>query len=415
MNQFTWLFLFFLVLATVIELWLAWRHMRNVRGHRSKVPDTFADAISLEDHQKAADYTISKTSFGIFEKLFAAGLLLIWTLGGGLEWLDHFWRQQSWWGDILGGTVFMLSVFIISGILSLPASWYETFVIEQKFGFNKTTPKLFISDLIKQTLLMLIIGTPLLMLALWLMNKMGQYWWLYLWGVWVGFTLFMIWAYPTLIAPLFNKFEPLDNETLLQRINNLLQRTGFKSNGVFIMDGSKRSSHGNAYFTGFGKSKRIVFFDTLLKNLSDSEVEAVLAHELGHFKRRHILKRILVTFALSLAALAVLGWLVNQGWFYNGLGVSQASNHAALMLFILAGPVFVFLLSPLFSWSSRKHEFEADSFAVEQTDARELVNALVKLYSENASTLTPDPLHSIFYDSHPPAPVRVSHLLAQSS
>jgi STE24 endopeptidase len=414
MNQFTLLFLFFLVLATGIELWLAGRHIRHVRSHRNTVPDTFSEKISLQDHQKAADYTVTKTSFGIYEKLFGVVLLLVWTLGGGLQWLDSFWRQQAW-GDILGGTTFMLSVFLITALLSLPASLYETFVIEQRYGFNKTTVKLFITDLVKQTVLMLAIGVPLLMLALWLMGKMGTYWWLYLWAVWVSFSLFMIWAYPTLIAPLFNKFKPLDNDTLLQRINALLNRTGFKSDGVFVMDGSKRSAHGNAYFTGFGKSKRIVFFDTLLKNLTDKEVEAVLAHELGHFKHRHILKRILVTFILSLLSLAVLGWLVNQPWFYSGLGISQVSNHAALMLFILVGPVFVFLLSPIFSWSSRKHEFEADSFAMQQTDAQELVNALVKLYSENASTLTPDPLHSVFYDSHPPAPVRVSHLLAHSS
>lgn len=414
MNQFTLLFLFFLVLATGIELWLAGRHIRHVRSHRNTVPDTFSEKISLQDHQKAADYTVTKTSFGIYEKLFGVTLLLVWTLGGGLQWLDAFWHQQAW-GDILGGTTFMLSVFLITALLSLPASLYETFVIEQRYDFNKTTLKLFITDLVKQTALMLVIGVPLLMLALWLMEKMGTYWWLYLWAVWVSFSLFMIWAYPTLIAPLFNKFKPLDNDSLLQRINALLNRTGFKSNGVFVMDGSKRSAHGNAYFTGFGKSKRIVFFDTLLKNLTDKEVEAVLAHELGHFKHRHILKRILVTFALSLLSLAVLGWLVNQPWFYSGLGVSQVSNHAALMLFILVGPVFTFLLSPVFSWSSRKHEFEADNFAVKQTDAQELVNALVKLYSENASTLTPDPLHSVFYDSHPPAPVRVSHLLAHSS
>lgn len=414
MNQFTLLFLFFLVLATGIELWLAGRHIRYVRSHRKTVPDTFSEKISLQDHQKAADYTVSKTSFGIYEKLFGVVLLLVWTLGGGLQWLDTFWQQQAW-GDVLGGTAFMLSVFLITALLSLPASLYQTFVIEQRYGFNKTTVKLFITDLVKQTILMLAIGVPLLMLALWLMGKMGTYWWLYLWVVWVSFSLFMIWAYPTLIAPLFNKFKPLDNDSLLQRIKALLNRTGFESNGVFIMDGSKRSAHGNAYFTGFGKSKRIVFFDTLLKNLTDKEVEAVLAHELGHFKHRHILKRILVTFILSLLSLAVLGWLVNQPWFYSGLGVSQASNHAALMLFILVGPVFAFLLSPIFSWSSRKHEFEADNFAVKQTDAQELVNALVKLYSENASTLTPDPLHSVFYDSHPPAPVRVSHLLAHSS
>ncbi len=414
MNQFTLLFLFFLALATGIELWLGWRHIRHVRSNRKTVPDTFSEKISLQAHQKAADYTVSKTSFGLYEKLFGVVILLVWTLGGGLQWLDTFWRQQAW-GDVLGGAAFILSVFLITGLLSLPASLYETFVIEQRYGFNKTTLKLFITDLVKQTVLILAIGAPLLMLALWLMGKMGTYWWLYLWVVWVGFSLFMIWAYPTLIAPLFNKFKPLDNDSLLQRINALLNRTGFKSNGVFIMDGSKRSAHGNAYFTGFGKSKRIVFFDTLLKNLSDKEVEAVLAHELGHFKHRHILKRILVTFILSLLSLAVLGWLVNQPWFYSGLGMSQASNHAALMLFILVGPVFVFLLSPIFSWNSRKHEFEADNFAVKQTDAQELVNALVKLYSENASTLTPDPLHSVFYDSHPPAPVRVSRLLAHSS
>ena len=413
MNSFTLIFLCFLLLSFFVENWLAWRHIRFVSSHRGQVPANFTDKIPLAAHQKAADYTITKTRFGMITNLISIAVLLGWTLGGGLQALDVFWRQFEF-SPLVTGTGFILTAFLVMGLISLPASIYQTFVIEERFGFNKTTVPTFITDLIKQTVLMFVIGTPLLFVALWLMQRAGALWWLYLWLFWMGFSLIMVWAYPVWIAPLFNKFKPLEKEELRQRIQQLLVRTGFKSKGIFIMDGSRRSAHGNAYFTGFGKSKRIVFFDTLLGSLNDNEIEAVLAHELGHFKRRHILKRITLTFILSLVSLAILGWLVQQSWFYTGLGINQASNHAALMLFMLVGPVFAFLLHPLMAWGSRKHEFEADAYAAEQTDARELVSALVKLYEENASTLTPDPLHSIFYDSHPPAPVRIKRLLAYS-
>jgi STE24 endopeptidase len=292
----------------------------------------------------------------------------------------------------------------------LPFSLYHTFVIEERFGFNKTTPVTFIGDLAKQGLLMLLLGVPLTWAALWLMQGSGELWWLYLWLLWAGFSLLMFWAYPAVIAPLFNKFTPLDNEQLQQRIQALLDRCGFKSKGIFVMDGSRRSGHGNAYFTGMGRNKRIVFFDTLLETLEADEIEAVLAHELGHFKRRHVQKRIVIMMLMSLGGLALLGWLIQQTWFYQGLGVTQPSNHLALLLFLMVTPVFTLFLQPLASWFSRRHEFEADDYAASQSSAGYLIRALVKLYKENANTLTPDPLYSAFYDSHPPAPVRVAHL-----
>jgi STE24 endopeptidase len=304
----------------------------------------------------------------------------------------------------------LVSAFMIMALLELPFSVYHTFVIEERFGFNKTTPATFIGDMAKQTLLMLILGVPLAWAALWLMQESGSLWWLYLWLLWAGFSLLMLWAYPALIAPLFNKFTLLDDENLQQRIQSLLDRCGFKSQGIYVMDGSRRSGHGNAYFTGMGQNKRIVFFDTLLKTLEADEIEAVLAHELGHFKRKHVQKRIISMMLMSLAGLALLGWLIEQSWFYQGLGVQQPSNHLALLLFLMVSPVFTLFLQPLFSWFSRRHEFEADDYAATQASAADLIRALVKMYKENASTLTPDPLYSAFYDSHPPAPVRVAHL-----
>ena len=304
----------------------------------------------------------------------------------------------------------LISAFMIMALLELPFSLYQTFVIEERFGFNKTTLTTFIGDMAKQTLLMLILGVPLAWAALWLMQESGQLWWLYLWLLWAGFSLLMLWAYPAVIAPLFNKFTLLDDENLQQRIQSLLDRCGFKSQGIYVMDGSRRSGHGNAYFTGMGQNKRIVFFDTLLKTLEADEIEAVLAHELGHFKRKHVQKRIMTMMLMSLAGLALLGWLIEQSWFYQGLGVQQPSNHLALLLFLMVSPVFTIFLQPLFSWFSRRHEFEADDYAATQASATDLIRALVKMYKENASTLTPDPLYSAFYDSHPPAPVRVAHL-----
>ena len=413
MNTLTIIFISLLGLSLVTELWLANRHIRHVRANRDAVPDAFRRKITVEEHRKAADYTIAHTRFGRIEDIYGTALLAIWTVGGGLEWLDRLVRNLGH-GELITGTLFVLGAFIIMGLIELPISVYQTFVIENRFGFNKTTPALFFSDLVKKTLLLGIIGTPLAMAALWLMQETGALWWVYVWLLWSGFTLFLVWAYPAWIAPIFNKFTPLKDNSVRERIQALLERTGFRSRGIFVMDGSRRSAHGNAYFTGFGKSKRIVFFDTLLKHLGEKEIEAVLAHELGHFKRRHVIKRMLLTFGLSLLGLALLGWLIAQPWFYASLGMTQPSSHAALMLFMLVIPVFTFFLQPLLAWGSRRYEYEADSFAAEQTDAQELVSALVKLYKENASTLTPDPLHSAFYDSHPPAALRIAHLAGKT-
>jgi len=413
MHIFTIIFLSLLALSLLTELWLANRHIRHVLAHRDTVPEPFRSRITPEDHRKAADYTVAHTRFGRIEDVYGAVLLLFWTVGGGLEWIDHVWSGFGW-GELVSGTGFMLSAFVIMGLLELPMSVYQTFVIENRFGFNKITPGLFLVDLVKKTLLLGILGAPLILAALWLMQETGALWWLYVWLLWSGFTLLLVWAYPTLIAPIFNKFTPLKEDSVRQRIQSLLERTGFRSRGIFIMDGSRRSAHGNAYFTGFGKSKRVVFFDTLLQHLGEKEIEAVLAHELGHFKRRHVIKRMILSFGMSLIGLAILGWLVTQPWFYAGLGITQPSTHAALTLFMLIGPVFTFFLQPLIAWGSRRYEYEADSFAAEQTDAGELVSALVKLYKENASTLTPDPLHSAFYDSHPPAALRIAHLAGKN-
>ncbi|MDH3831078.1 MAG: M48 family metallopeptidase, partial [Gammaproteobacteria bacterium] len=313
------------------------------------------------------------------------------------------------------GVGVILSAMVIMTLLELPFSLYHTFVIEERFGFNRSTLKVFIIDMLKSALLLAIIGAPMIALALWIMEASGGLWWFYVWAVWMAFTLVMFWAYPAVIAPLFNKFSPLDNDALKQRIQILLDKCGFRSKGIFVMDGSKRSGHGNAYFTGFGSNKRIVFFDTLLESLSPEEIEAVLAHELGHFKLKHIQKRLLSTSALSLSALALLGWLAGQDWFYLGLGVSQPSAWMALMLFMMVLPVFTFFIQPVMSLLSRKHEFEADAYAVQQSSGADLIHALVKMYRENASTLTPDPLYSAFHDSHPPAPVRISHIAANMS
>lgn len=409
MNLFSLAFLTVLGLMVAIEIYLARRHMAHVRAHDRAVPDAFAGQVSLEAHQKAASYTVAKQRFGLLIGLIDAALLVAWTVGSGLDLLDTLLRQLDL-GPLVSGALFFVCFALLSGALGLPASIYSTFVIEERFGFNKTTPRLFVIDLVKQVVLLLLLGGPLLLLVLWLMQVMGAAWWLYVWGVWISFSLLMVWAYPRLIAPLFNKFEPLPEGSTLTRIQALLGRTGFRSSGVFVMDGSKRSSHGNAYFTGLGKSKRIVFFDTLLNTLTQGELEAVLAHELGHFRRHHIKKRMALAFLMSFAGLAVLGWLIDESWFYAGLGLSQPSTYGALLLFAIASPPFTFLLGPVFAWLSRRDEFEADAFAAKQASAGDLVTALVKLYKENASTLTPDPLHSVFYDSHPPAPVRVAHL-----
>ena len=409
MHPFALLFIIALTGATVLQLWLAHRHGRHILAHRDCVPDDFKGRISLEAHQKAADYTLANLRFGRWNMIFGAFMTLVWTLGGGLTLLDTRWRMLDPTSEWLGVAV-ILSLVLIAGLLELPFELWRTFRIESRFGFNRMTPSLFFTDKIKSIALALVLGVPLLWVILALMNGAGTYWWLYVWVVWMGFSLLLIWAWPVLIAPLFNKFTPLEDASLKERIEGLLTRCGFTSKGVFVMDGSRRSAHGNAYFTGFGANKRIVFFDTLLESLNPPQVEAVLAHELGHFKLRHIRARLVVTAVITLLSLALLGWLSHQGWFYSALGVSNPSAHAALLLFMLAGPPFALVLSPLMSAFSRKHEFQADAYAARQADAEDLVSALVKLYEDNANTLTPDPLYSAFHDSHPPAPIRIAHL-----
>lgn len=409
MHAFTWAFLAFLAAGFALRLWLNLRQVHHVRTHRDAVPGPFADAISLDEHRKAADYTVAKAKLGRWDAALGVAVLLAFTLGGGINWLDGAWRGLELHPYLLGAAV-ILSVLLINTLLELPLSAYSTFVIEERFGFNRMTPTVFIADLAKGFLLMLIIGIPLLLLTLWFMDATGAFWWLWVWILWTGFSLLMTWAYPTFIAPLFNKFSPLEDEALRTRIEQLLERCGFESSGIFVMDGSKRSAHGNAYFTGLGRNKRIVFFDTLMDDLDHDQIEAVLAHELGHFRLRHVAKRLIVSASVSLGALALLGWLIDENWFYTALGISTPSDHAALLIFLLVLPVFTYPLTPIGAMFSRKHEFEADAFAVEYAQGKALESALVSLYRENASTLTPDPLHSAFYDSHPPASVRIQRL-----
>lgn len=415
MQTFTLVFLVALLLTALTQVWLAARHIRHIRAHQNKVPDDFARQIDLADHQKAADYTCAKTRAGYPGILLHVVLLLIFTLGGGLSALSNFWA--GWLSDPLAqGMALIIGTFFIMGIAEIPLSYYRTFVIEAQYGFNKMTRGMFFTDLIKQSVLGLLLGAPLLFCFLWLMEKMGENWWLYAWFAWIAFNLFVLAIYPTWIAPLFNKFTPLEDAALKTRIEQLMNKCGFKASGLFVMDGSRRSNHGNAYFTGFGKTKRIVFFDTLLSRLNPGEIEAVLAHELGHFKHRHVIKRIATSFTMSLAFLWILGYLMEQSWFYEGLGVSVStvpSTAMALLLFFLVMPVFTFLFHPISSIYSRKHEFEADAYAAQNSSANDLIHALVKLYQDNAATLTPDPLHSAFYDSHPPAAIRVAHLQSQ--
>ena len=414
-HSFSLLFAAFLLVTLSVKLWLATRHIRHVASHRDTVPAQFAQKIPLAAHQKAADYTIAKTQLKIVLLVVNAVVLLGFTLLGGLQWLS------AALGETVGsGMTYQIAliaaVSVISSVIDLPFDYYKQFSLEEKFGFNKMTPGLFFSDLIKQTLVGAAIGLPLIWVTLTVMEKAGAYWWLYAWLIWCGFQVLMLGFYQNLIAPLFNKFTPLEDDSLKNRIEGLMQRVGFASKGLFVMDGSRRSAHGNAYFSGFGAAKRIVFFDTLLSRLAPSEIEAVLAHELGHFKLNHVIKRIAVMFIISLGFLALLGFLKNQTWFYLGLGVTptlDASNDAmALILFMMVLPVFTFLFSPLLSITSRKNEFEADAFAAQHSNSQDLISALVKLYEDNASTLTPDPLHSAFYDSHPPASVRIQRLLS---
>ena len=413
---FTLLFSAVLVLGLVARFYLTSRQIRHVARHRGTVPAAFAATITLASHQKAADYTIAKARLGMLETAFGAALLLGWTLLGGLDALNQALLGSGLanYGSLLPQLALLAAFAVISGLLDLPFTLYSTFKLEERFGFNKMTLKLWLADLVKSTLVGAVIGLPIVALILWLMASAGSLWWLWAWAVWMGFNLLALVLFPTVIAPLFNKFKPLDDEALKARVTALMQRCGFAAKGLFVMDGSKRSAHANAYFTGFGAAKRVVFYDTLLKQLNPGEVDAVLAHELGHFKHKHIIKRIVSMFAMSLVGFALLGWLSSQVWFYTGLGVQPnlagANDGLALLLFLLVVPLFSFFISPVFALFSRKHEFEADAYAISQTDGKDLQSALLKLYQDNASTLTPDPLFVKFYYSHPPASERLGRM-----
>jgi STE24 endopeptidase len=409
MNWLTALFIAAVLLTTALELWLSSRQINAVAAHRNRVPEPFATTVSADEHAKAADYTIAKARFGRVSEIVNVVITLALTVGGGIAAIDSLWRHTGWGEPWLGLTV-MGTVFLVTGAITLPLSVWSTFKLEARFGFNRTTPALFVTDLLKSLLLSILLGGPLLLATLALMERAGEFWWVWAWLLWLAVMFIMTWAYPAFIAPLFNKFSPLKDEVLKNRIEALLTRCGFKSQGVFVVDNSRRSSHGNAYFTGIGNNKRIVFFDTLLERLAHQEVEAVLAHELGHFSLKHVRKRLLTSIATTFVALAVLGWLTHEPAFYTALGVSTPSTHAALLLFVMAAPFFTFFITPLSSLWSRRHEFEADRFATEHSSAAELAAALVKLYRDNANTLTPDPMYVAFHYSHPPALERISRL-----
>ena len=412
-SIFTAIFLFALLVSAGMRLWLSLRQAKYVARHRDRVPAAFAGSIALTDHRRAAAYTLAKGKLGRIELILSTIWLLILTLGGGLQYLHGIAAQWLDPGNLWHGVVLFGLLAAVGFIYDLPLTLYGIFNLEARFGFNRMTPKMFVMDTLKQLALALVIGTPVLWAVLWLMQGMGANWWAWVWALWLGLNLVTMVVYPLFIAPLFNKFSPLADESVKTRVEALLTRCGFRSKGLFVMDGSKRSAHGNAYFTGFGAGKRIVFFDTLLSSLQPTEVEAVLAHELGHFKHHHLWKRIAVMGTAVLALLWALGFLIRQDWFYQGLGVQAHSNALALILFSMILPVLLFPLTPLTSMWSRKHEFEADAYACKQANSRDLVTALVKLYKENASTLTPDPLHSLFYDSHPPASIRIARLQGQ--
>jgi STE24 endopeptidase len=407
-----------LVASVILKFWLATRQMRHVAQHRNAVPLAFQAQISLEAHHKAADYTVAQGRLGLLELAFGTAVVLGWTLLGGLSWLNQTLLQ--WMEPGVMQQVALLAGFMVIGsVLDLPFTLYRTFVLEQRFGFNKTTPKLWLQDLLKSTLVGTVIGLPIAALVVWMMGATGAYWWVWTWGVWMGFNLLMLLVYPTWIAPLFNQFKPLDDAALKDRVNALMARCGFTSKGFYVMDGSKRSAHANAYFTGFGASKRVVFYDTLLAQLSPAEVDAVLAHELGHFKHKHIVKRMVSLFGLSLLGFALLGWVSQQVWFYTGLGVVPSmtgdNDALALLLFMMVLPLLGSFVGPVFAQLSRKHEFEADAYAAAHTSGADLSSALLKLYKDNASTLTPDPVYVKFYYSHPPASERLGRMLSPAA
>ncbi|MDD1631016.1 MAG: M48 family metallopeptidase [Methylococcaceae bacterium] len=409
MNTFTIIFLIALIISSSIQFWLAKRQADYVAAHRFAVPDAFKSKVPLEAHQKAADYTLAKIKLGNIDGALGIIVLLLLTLGGGINTAFEYWNSIVS-SPLIAGVAATATIFLIMTLVEIPTSVYQTFVIEEKFGFNKSSVNQFIKDQLLHLGLGAAIGLPLLALILWVMDNVGSLWWLWAWGIIMGFSLLMSWLFPTVIAPLFNKFTPMEESSLKDRIQGLLVRCGFNSQGIFIMDGSKRSGHGNAYFTGLGNNKRIVFFDNLVNSLDDEELEAVLAHELGHFKCKHVIKMLIATSIMSLISLAILGWLINEQWFYTGLGVEQPSNAAALLLFILISSSFTFFMQPVSAYFQRKFEFEADDFAANNAKASKMISGLVKLYEENANTLTPDPLYSAFHYSHPPAAIRIAHL-----
>ncbi len=414
MNSFTVVFLLVFAIVTATQFWLAKRQAAYVLAHRNDVPEAFTQTVSLAAHQKAADYTLAKSKLSDIERALGVGLILILTVFGGINAAFEFCaaRIES---PLMAGVGAIALLTLLMSLFELPVSWYGTFVIEEKFGFNKSSVTQFVKDEVMQLTLSAVIGLPILTLILWIMDSVGSSWWFWAWVILISFSLLMSWLFPTVIAPLFNKFTPMEEGALKTRISGLLERCGFNSQGIFIMDGSKRSGHGNAYFTGLGKSKRIVFFDNLVASLDEEELEAVLAHELGHFKCKHVVKMLITTSITSLIGLGILGWLIQKDWFFNGLGVEHGSNAAALLLFMLIAPIFTFFLQPISAYFQRKFEFEADDFAAQHAQASKLVSGLVKLYEENASTLTPDPLFASFYYSHPPAAVRIAHLSAAKS
>jgi STE24 endopeptidase len=411
MNSFTLIFLIALALSSGIQFWLAKRQAVYVAAHRNDVPDAFKNTVSLAAHQKAADYTLEKGKLANIDGIASIIVLLLLTLGGVINWSFQFWASVIT-SQLMAGVAATASILLLMTLIEMPSSWYQTFVIEEKFGFNKSTLQQFIKDHVMQLALGAAIGLPLLALILWVMDAVGSLWWLWAWGILISFSLLMSWLYPTVIAPLFNKFTPMEDGALKQRISGLLARCGFNSQGIFIMDGSKRSGHGNAYFTGLGNNKRIVFFDNLVASLDDEELEAVLAHELGHFRCKHVVKMLIATSIMTLISFGVLGLLINQDWFYTGLGVdvAQKSNAVALLLFMMVSSSFTFFMQPISAYFQRQFEFEADDFAAKNAKASKLISGLVKLYEENASTLTPDPLYSAFHYSHPPAAIRIAHL-----
>lgn len=411
MHWLTVAYLAALGAGTLLRLWLGSRQIAAARAHREHVPEPFAVAVSAAEHRKAADYTVARARLGAIDTLIDGGIALALTLGGGIAAIDSLWRRTGWGEPWMGAGV-VATVLAGMWIAGLPLSIWRTFRTEAAFGFNRTTPALYVLDRLKGLAVALLLGAPLLLAVLWLMARAGRAWWFYAWLVWVGVSLFLAWAWPAFIAPLFNRFSPLADQSLKARIEGLLARCGFASKGVFIVDSSRRTAHGNAYFTGIGRNKRIVFFDTLLERLAAAEIEAVLAHELGHFRLRHVRQRLIVSACASLGGLALLAWLAEQRWFYTALGVPVPSVHAALLLYVLVVPAFLFFTTPLAALWSRRHELAADRFAAQHANAADLAAALVKLYRDNAATLTPDAVASAFYDSHPPALARIAHLRA---